>query len=365
MADPITAVVAALVSGTAVGAYQNYRRRSRPFVVTTEVATTLSTGHDTELPQNVVTTSAQSSLLPLLSPRSSLDRIHHARVVVRDALALGPPLVAVLDQSIAALKESTNAASVADAIHEPLESGFFDDMLAALALHDRPLNLARPAEDAETKVKVFRLDDKNGSYSITLPGHGGWRFMKDLNQWPMIEEEIRPFVSAIEGLDSEALRRSLSIIRERLDREISRARQIEAALEERLRENSLWTMRLYVANYGETAMFILPKATLQVRRVGASDLISARTQLDIPTDGGRLRQEDTGLLIPAGEARELAFTTVDRQVDMTDGLSRVGDEIRGRWQSGNSECRLTFEYVSASLRARKRGRTKWHAFREA
>ena len=344
--------------------YQNYRRRSRPVIFTTEVTTGRDLRGRVELAPDVIADVKRSQMLPELYDRAWSEHVARVEEQARNMASRGGPLCESLRHAVSRLSAAKDVSEpeVAEALYEVLERQFFDDVVSQFVLNGLRFE---PPNAADAKLKVSRIPTNDGSFHLKIPGHKYFYFMTNLDASPLVEEQMAPLVASVEALNARSLAEAFRAILDRLEREVPIARSVEQTLGKKLDESTLWHVWLNLVNYGESAMLMLPRATLEVRKRDAKEVLRAEAFLSVPTDDDQrrdLRPEHQGVLIAAGGTRVLAFSTLQRQVEMTDGGSKIGETMRGRWEDQNSECRVTFEYVSASLRSRKEGQTRWHRF---
>jgi hypothetical protein len=128
-------------------------------------------------------------------------------------------------------------------------------------------------------------------------------------------------------------------------------------------ENSRWQCQLYLANYGETAMLILPTGWLEIAGSSSERPLRESCSLvvfDEHQGESITRAEENGLLVSPGAEQQFHFVTSHLQREM-----QHGNEIRGRFEDGRARARVVFECVSAGLRPRRWVRTHWRPFRSA
>ena len=195
---------------------------------------------------------------------------------------------------------------------------------------------------------------------VAIPGNPV-HFAKHLKDVPLFKDQLLPFVNSLKVLDQDLLAGSLESIADLLERDTSIAAALEPRLNELREEFSLWECHVYLANYGETAMLVLPRGKLEVKRQLLDRPVREDCHLVVygkDSDGDVfVRDEKNGLLVAPGGQESFIFMTTQEQRDM-----ESGHEMRGRFKDASCKARITFEYVSAGIPARKTGKTPWRAF---
>ncbi|WP_405890333.1 hypothetical protein OG427_19995 [Streptomyces sp. NBC_00133] len=362
----VVVIGAALLSGSLAAAYQNYRRRTRLFIIVQRISTSQRTSKKAKVPENVVGFLENAAYIAPLSHEETLRSVSKTARDVERVIAHGEPLLVDLRAAISTLKSGEESRTL-DSVFAPLGRNFFDTFICCTALVGK-IHFDAPPEKAVQKVRAFRVGDESGSYHLDLPG-GAVNFGALLDEQPVLDDRLTPFVRSLEKIDVDSLSTNLTRVAELLQAEVTIAKAIQEGVRSLMEPKRQWDLCLYVANYGETAMFVLPQADLEVwRRSGAKDRFRTPCYLAVESsdDGaGTWRDEDSGLIIPPGESREFVFITRQAQEDMVMNGSNIGGEMAARFNQPDSQVQAEFDYISAGLRSRKNTKTPVARFAEA
>lgn len=247
----------------------------------------------------------------------------------------------------------------------PLRRNFFDTFVISATLAGR-VSFKSSDENKEKKLTIFRTPENSGCYHIPLSS-GTVNFGTKFDLYPILDHRLKPFMENLETLNRQFLRDGFSSIADVLAAEITVAQSLKSDLVEIKDAQRQWDMHLYIANYGESAMMVTAQATLEVWREGTGGKLETPCHLaeKIEHEGEwALRSEPNGLLLPAGESREIAFITTQVQGDMEMNGAKIGGELAAKYKDGGSNSRIRFQYISAGLRQRKSSNTPTALFRE-
>ncbi len=227
------------------------------------------------------------------------------------------------------------------------------------ALFRGKIGFEGPPPTSVEKIKVYEQADEDGHFQISFPGKPT-RFAKGLHKTPYIRDGLLPFVNSIKTVDRPTLKQSLTRAAALLRADIARAQGLERQMQQLREENARWGCGIFVANYGETAMLVLPNATMQVKRGREQPILQPCNLVVYGKQEGKpfVRDEKNALLVGAGEQTRFLFVTSKLQREMAGG-----NELRGRFKDGQSAVRIVFKGVSPGLPATKTLKTKWVPFK--
>lgn len=352
----VIAVVAAVVGST----YQVERRRSRPFILLKSFEGD-SIRNETEVEVAPGITERVKAAAYIARPEK--PRLEHVRRTFNSAARVersGPELLRRLDIfSIEALKNARDDEAALTAIVDPLTRTYFDDFVLTSLLRGR-LRLPVPTGGQETKVEVYEVDDDGGSFQVGFPGQP-LRLGFQLQKAPLARGQLKNLADSIATLERACVLESFERIAALLRTEMEIAAAVAPPLEQIGNQYARWFASVYLANYGETAMLVLPAAELAVRKRLFERQLTEDCHLVVRSrdeDGGFVA-EANGLIISPGTNADLAFITDREQRQM-----KEGHEMRGRFDDGVSRGRVQFQVVSVGfLRSRRKVSSPWVPFR--
>ncbi len=357
----LTGLGVALISGIAGAAYQLHRRRSRPFVLVTDFwGSSLQLNEEVDVPRPICDRLNEASYLGELHDRSTLREVS---AVLKEAIDLGKrgqSLLSLLERAVAALDHATDDASITRALIPPLEKKIFDQFIM-LALSRGRLRLSSCPVSASAKIVTYEMDLRGGCFVLALPGRPV-EIGEQLNKVPLFRDQLMPFIEAVKTLDRNALRDDFRSLADLLGIEIQIADGVRRQLEEITQNYSRWEAYIYLANYGETGMLVLPQATLQVKKSKFERPVQELCKMVIYGEEGDKefkKEEKSGLLIPPNGQKKFTFVTTNTQMQMP-----AGNEFRGRFKDGVSKARIRFHCVSAGIPSKKTVRTSWGPFKD-
>lgn len=353
-------VSVAAISGIAGAAWQIHRRRARPFVLLTSIdGEALKTTQSVAIPDDILTELETTTGLHKPTLPFDLSDVHGVVATIESAQEWGPKLQIALRQSIAALQPATDAVEVLKAIVPALSLGFFDDFLSN-GLVRGTIQLEEPPPDLPEKVQIRESKDRGGHLQLALPG-AVLQFGARLDEVPVLRDLLRPLVHALSRAHGPTIRKAFESMLAALGKELQATQSILPRIHRLREENSRWQCKLYLANYGETAMLILPDGWLEIAGAHSERPLREPCRLVVygEIEGESVTMaEDNGLLVSPGAEQHFFFVTSHLQKEM-----QRGNEIRGRFEDGRARARIVFECVSAGLRPRRWVGTHWRPFR--
>jgi hypothetical protein len=359
LTEVVAGVVVAALSGGSGAAYQIHRRRSRPFILVEEFTESLQSRQEVEIPVDLCSNLNRAFYLEKLKPTDELRNIHSSINEQQSLQRYGAELLKDLDSAVDGLSNATDDQGVLRAVIPPLQSRLFDELMLYALRGDR-LNVRPPTTSAD-KVGVRESDKEGGCFYLNFRGKPT-RFGYGLTEYPYRRDLLQPLVSQLKALDKELLKQTFADLAELLRQELNIAAACMPALRSISDKYSRWEAEMYVANYGESAMLILPQATLEVKRGHFDRPIREECFLAshqvVEGKKKSTHQEKHGLLVPPGAEKMFSFITTKAQSEMP-----KGNELRGRFEDGQSRARFLFACISAGLRPRRSVSSAWFPFK--
>ncbi len=257
--DLVVGLIVATLAGFVGYALQSYRRRARPLVINLGFELIRDRGHKTvTLPADLAGNNRPSYMPTFREVQTDLAEVSQGIATARQVVDGAPSLLEAIDSSLAQLARAGSDTEILAAIAPPMSRGLFDDILTTACLRGR-VQLAGPSkvDAASIKVHAYEVTDGNGCYHIGLPEHS-IKFGDGVTKYPTIRERVIPFVNAVQCADRGALVESFEAARKLVQAELGLAHARLPHLLQLRDAHSRWLCAIYVANHGQSAMFVHP-----------------------------------------------------------------------------------------------------------
>jgi hypothetical protein len=365
----IIAVVAALISGLAATWYQFRRQRARLYAV--PLSYTQELFGDQAMVTVPGSVAKQLSLSVYLAGYSAavaqLSLVREAAQACAELQTLGQPLRDALAEVVTAIERQDDDARLKAALRSPLRMPFFDKFLMAAA-NGRALanneELKRQTRQSNAlmqqweqagkppaDVPTFESDD-DGSYQFGLPGRP-IVLGRDLDKWPVAEQELSPFFQGLRFLDRPLIRESFERLVALLTADLQIAADALPELSALLAGHFRYVCRLYLANYGAAPAMIQAGGTIQLRQANRSPLTISCQLAAVANDDGIARTEN-GFLLSAGADVKIAFVSDVEQRERPDLQAALRNAAEKP-----CEVRAEFRCASSAWRGTKTIRSRW------
>jgi hypothetical protein len=354
----LAGLVVVVLSGVAGAAYQIHKRRSRPFLVIDQFSDGVAEDRaEVDVPEEVQRRLKEATFLDELDPRCTLRELHGVRGGAKTVKTDGAELRGSLRTAVDNLSRATSDDQVIKAITRPLQFPFFDAFLIE-ALKRAKIELSDLG--AGTKVRITAGTASGGCYYLGLKGKPT-RFGSNLDEQTYLRDLVQPFLSLVGNLNREHLLKAFSELSILLDDEINIADAVFPSLDGIYDSYSQWEARMFVANHGESGMFVLPDATLEVRKARFDRAIYTKCKLAVYQRDSKGAEstvpEIHAVPVPPGTATTFSLITRKSQSEMTEG-----GEFRGRFMDGKSQARVALTFLGPGFRQRHSARSRWVRF---
>lgn len=337
----IAIAVASVFLGVLV---QTYRQRSRLMTVVGELeGSGQQTSANVELPEDAVRLLRNSAFFPEMPTNTSIDDLSLVSEQVGDILRDGPELSENLDLAVENLQAPGLGPSEIFRALAPALDMFFLDVFILNVLFRQPL-FEEPSP-GDRIVEGVRSDKHDGTFEFDLPGLPTTSIGIQLNDNATIEQRVLPLVRQIEQADVKALRTSLFELSRALMQEIDTARAIGRIIDPILNSYAHWRVEVYVVNYGQTTVFLLPSAMLHERDSTTGGQISVECILTVADDDMNFVPMHSGLPVGPGEVKAVSFVTVRSQREMDNGT-----DLRSHFELESATAFIEFQYIGSGFR---------------
>lgn len=355
----LAGVIVAALAGVVGASYELHRRRSRPFVLVTGIGgSVLKQDIRVDVPADIRDQLATAAFLTRLNPTDPLSQVRSALKNVEMLNTHGTVLADALQVAVTAVTAAADDSGALEAAFPAMDLGFFDAFVMTALVRERIVLQTPPGAGGDAKIEVFEVRDKDNGlhFQLAIPGHT-LQLGRKLEEHPVVRHRLQPLISALRTVDRSAIALHLESILRVLRSELAIAKAVEPPLKSLENRHSRWAVYLFLANYGETAMLIMPQGKLQVRRNRFERPISEPCELvGVDEDGASVHS--TGLLVRPSEHVKFFYATSRTQSQMD-----RGNELRGRFTDATSNCRLSFKVVSAGLRSQRTVASSWQRFK--
>ncbi len=280
----------------------------------------------------------------------------------------GKQLLNALEEALRSIRDGADNGKLMGAVWSPLSIGLFDKFLVAAVkgnyiaddqtLRDESakageLIAARMRDDRLAEVPLF-TSGTDGSYQFGFPGRP-IILARNINQWPIAQRQLFPFVQAIRFLDRSLLHAWFERIVALLEKDVGIAQRAGPVLQELLDGYFQYVCYLYVANYGAEPMLIQSTGTMwiQGKRQNRSPTPIDCRLARIDTEDGAIRIDNAFLLGAGAEAR-IGFVSTKKQRE-----SPIMQELQHQLEDGPRQARVRFQCVSSTWPNRKTVTSKW------
>ena len=226
------------------------------------------------------------------------------------------------------------------------------------AEHVNPPNIK---EDLPIKIEIYDSEENDGCIWFSFP-RGSTSFGKGFHKHPIIRAKADYFIKLIQLIDFEGLGNVFDQVKQLFGKELLIAKEFGTKLEEILNENSRWEIRLYVANLGRTPFLINNTASLEIfEESGAKFDEECYMVLLLKDKDGNPYLQDTLSPLVLGSEKDISFSFITKNVQQK---MEKGKLLREVYNSGKSECRLSFSIEQVAFIRNKIIKTPKFKFKE-
>ena len=258
-----SALVAAISS--IIGySFREYLNRVRPFISVQSVEGIGYVTHQiTEMPDNVVNTLKNASILSSCTDREEMQAIATNLNTANEFQTSGPELIALLDNLISTCDKQSE--EFLPLFQRFVRKASWQDYLVECILGNK---ISQPEIQQSSGIKpkaplVHYIDtgEKEGSYFIRFPGET-LIFGFGLHHLPPVKEVFNLIVTAICNFDYLVIKEIFTSFRNAVDSELRIANEVQPHLKKLKDSNSTWNFELYICNLSGRPFIIQKDALL-------------------------------------------------------------------------------------------------------
>lgn len=327
------------VCGAVIGYFfKEYKNRSKPFISVQGIKgrVTRQLQH-VKIPKNVCKELASSIFINKLNEDDELSEVSMS---VSEAVKIdeyGKDFIGLIDKTLDTIKNK-NEDGFLSLISKLLLDREYKYWIFRMSAgeHVKPPNIK---EDLPIKIEIYDSEEYDGCIWFSFP-HGARNFGQGFHKHPIIRAKANYFIKLVQTVNFEGLGNVFYQFKQLFEKEFLIAKEFGPKLEEILNENSRWRIDLYLVNLGRTPFLIHNTANLEIfEESGAKFDEECYMILSVKDKDGDTQLQDTSSPLVLGSEKDTSFSFITKKVQQK---MKKGKLLREVYNSGKSECRLSF-----------------------
>ncbi len=336
--------------GAIIGYFlREYQNRARPFIAIKEVSGDIQKPtQNIGLSKNIIKELASSFLINKLSENDTLGEVRDSFSDAHKISICGKDFIELIDKISRALKNKDEDTFL-KLISQMLMDVDYEFWLYKFTSTER-LTPPTISKNLPTKIEIIDSDEEDGCIWFIFD-RGSTSFGHGFRKHPILRIKCDFFIKLIQTIDFRGLANVFSQIRNIFEKELLIAKDLETKFKEIIDESSRWEIQLYVANLGQTPFLINNTAQLEILEESGAKLNEECFMILLSKDkDNRLSRKDTLSPLVLGSEQDTSFSFLTKN---TQSKMKRGKLLREIYNSGKSECQLSFNIEQAGFKRNK------------